>query len=48
MRRWVVWISLLLLALSLGWFWLLSNDLAFTRTDEGRPAVEKKAEGKKN
>lgn len=47
MRRWVLWISLLLIALSLGWFWLLSNDLTFTRTDEGRPAVEKKGEPKK-
>jgi len=45
MRRWALWISLLLLALTLGWFWLLSNDLTFTRTDEGRPAVEKKTKG---
>jgi hypothetical protein len=46
MRRWPLWISLLLLALSLGWFWLLSNDLTFTRLDEGKP--DKKAETKKN
>lgn len=45
MRRWPLWISLLLLALSLGWFWLLSNDLTFTRADEGRAPVEKKVKG---
>ncbi len=48
MRRWHLWLSLLLLALTLGWFWLLSNDLTFTRLDEGRPEKGQKAETKKN
>jgi hypothetical protein len=45
MRRWALWITLLLLAVTIGWFWLLSHDLTFTRLDEGKP--EKKVEGKK-
>ncbi len=47
MRRWVLWFSLILLAGTLGWFWLLSHDLTFTRLDEGKPSAEKKGEGKK-
>ena len=49
MRSWVVWISLLLLAATVGWFWLLSHDLKFTRTDqpETKGAAEQKADAKK-
>jgi hypothetical protein len=48
MRRWPLWISLLLLALTLGWYWLLSNDLTFTRLDEGKPEKDKKTETRKS
>ena len=49
MRSWVVWISLLLLVATVGWFWLLSHDLKFTRTDqpEAKGAAEQKADAKK-
>lgn len=48
-RSWVVWLSLLLLAVSVGWFWLLSHDLGFTRSDqpEPKPPVEAKVETRK-
>jgi hypothetical protein len=43
-RTWPWWITLLLLALSLGWFWLLSENLSFTRVEpEKAPAT---AQGK--
>ena len=49
MRPWVIWLSLLLLAATIGWFWLLSHDLALTRVDqaEPKPVPEQKAEPKK-
>jgi len=49
MRSWVIWFSLLLLAVTIGWFWLLSHDLRFSRVDqtEVKPAAEQKAEPKK-
>ncbi len=49
MRSWIVWLSLLLLAVTVGWFWLLSHDLRFSRVDpaEGKPPPEQKSEPKK-
>ena len=49
MRSLVIWFSLLLLAVTIGWFWLLSHDLRFSRVDqtEVKPAAEQKAEPKK-
>ena len=46
MRRWAVWLSLFIFAITLGWFWLLSHDLTFTRLDEGKPAADKKVDPK--
>lgn len=44
-RAWPWWISLILIAVSLGWFWLLSLDLRFVRMEpDVRPAT---AEAKK-
>jgi hypothetical protein len=39
-RTWPWWITLFLLAISLGWFWLLSENLIFTRAE---PEKEKTA-----
>lgn len=37
-RAWPWWLSLLLIAVSLGWFWLLSLDLSFARAEpDSRP-----------
>ena len=49
MRSWVIWLSLLLLAVTVGWFWLLSHDLHFSRVDLAEPktAPEQKIEPKK-
>ena len=49
MRSWVIWLSLLLLAVTVGWFWLLSHDLRFSRVDQAevKSAPEQKAEPKK-
>jgi len=49
MRRWALWLTLFIFAITLGWFWLLSHDLTFSRLDEGRSSVEKekKVEPKK-
>jgi hypothetical protein len=49
MRPWVIWLSLVLLAVSIGWFWLLSHDLRFSRLDqvEVKGAPESKAESRK-
>jgi hypothetical protein len=49
MRTWAIWISFLLLAATVGWFWLLSHDLQFTRNDqpEPKPPAEQRAETKK-
>lgn len=49
MRTWVIWLSLFLLAITIGWFWLLSHDLQLTRTDqtETKIATEPKTEAGK-
>ncbi len=48
MRAWLIWISFLLLVVSLGWFWLLSQGLVITRVEsEIKPSVEVKADAKK-
>ncbi|HSJ03368.1 MAG: hypothetical protein ACAI34_20605 [Verrucomicrobium sp.] len=33
LRAWPWWISLILTAVSLGWFWMLSLDLRFVRVE---------------
>lgn len=49
MRSWLVWLSFLMLVVSLGWFWLLSRDLVITRVEsEVKPPVEVKVDGKKS
>ena len=50
MRSWVIWLSFLLLAATLGWFWLLSHELRFTRVepDAKPPVAEQKTEAKKS
>jgi hypothetical protein len=36
-RTWTWWFTLILLAVSLGYFWLLSHDLSFSRVEpEGK------------
>ncbi len=46
MRSWIIWISFLLLTLSLGWFWLLSHGLVITRVEpDTKPASEVKKGG---
>ncbi len=46
MRAWLIWISFLLLVVSLGWFWLLSHDLVITRVEQDvKPAAEVKKGG---
>ncbi len=46
-RTWPWWITLILLAATLGWFWLLGRDLHFSRVDPekqdkpDKPAVVK-------
>lgn len=49
MRPWMLWLSLLLLAASIGWFWFLSSGIVFQKTDQTEPrsAVEQKTEGRK-
>lgn len=46
MRSWVIWLSFLLLAVTVGWFWLLSRDLRFSRVDQAeiKAAPEQKVE----
>ena len=47
MRSWIIWISFLLLAVTLGWFWILSHDLTITRVNPGvKAAAEQKSEAK--
>jgi len=48
MRSWIIWVSFLLLAVTIGWFWLLSHDLRFSRVDQAgvKPAQEQKVEPK--
>jgi hypothetical protein len=43
-RTWPWWVSLLLIALSLGWFWLLSQNLSFTRVEPEKPPPAKEAQ----
>lgn len=49
MRSWVVWLSFILLAATIGWFWLLSHDLRFVRAElDGKtPPVETKSDAPK-
>lgn len=50
MRSFAIWLSILLLAITVGWFWLLSHDLRFTRVDQVpdvKTASEPKTETKK-
>ena len=49
MRKWPIWLSLILLAITVGWFWLVSRQLQFTRTEQEvpRPAAEAKGDAKK-
>ncbi|MCE9519507.1 MAG: hypothetical protein K8R87_08145 [Verrucomicrobia bacterium] len=49
MRSWVIWLSLFLIAITIGWFWLLSHDLRFSRVEpsEIKPAAEQKTDDKK-
>lgn len=42
-RTWPWWITFLLIAASLGWFWLLSHDLAFTRVEQGKAPAASQA-----
>lgn len=44
MRTWVIWLSLILLAITIGWFWLLSHDLRFTRADQTESKIEARKE----
>ncbi len=37
LRSWYFWLSLFLVALSLGWFWVLTHDLTFTRLEADAP-----------
>lgn len=48
MRSWIIWVSFLLLAVTIGWFWLLSHDLHFSRVDQAdvKPVQEQKVEPK--
>jgi len=47
-RTWTWWITLFILSLTLGYFWLLGHDLSFTRVEAGSkvpaaaPALGKK------
>lgn len=48
MRSWLIWLSFLMLVVSLGWFWQLSHDLVIIRMESDvKPSVEMKPEGKK-
>ena len=42
-RTWPWWITFFLLAITLGYFWLLSRDLAFARTDAEKPVSTQKS-----
>ena len=44
-RTWTWWLTLLTLILTLGYFWLLSHDVTFTRVESGTKAPV--AQGKK-
>ncbi|MEZ0275364.1 MAG: hypothetical protein ACAH88_10705 [Roseimicrobium sp.] len=44
LRSWFLWLSLILAAASIGWFWLLTQDLRFSRIEqEPPPAAADKA-----
>ena len=38
-RSWFLWLSLLLIAASVGWFWWLTQDLRFSRIEPEPPAA---------
>jgi hypothetical protein len=38
-RSWFLWLTLLLIAASVGWFWLLAQDLRFSRIESELPAA---------
>lgn len=40
--RWAVWLFLVLLAASAGFFWLLSHDLRITRIADAKPKAAAK------
>lgn len=42
-RTWPWWLTFLLIAASLGWFWLLSQDLSFSRVEPGKASVANQA-----
>lgn len=33
LRSWFFWLTLILAVISLGWFWLLSHELTFSRIE---------------
>jgi hypothetical protein len=41
-RSWTWWITLLLLSASLGYFWILSQDLKFVRVEVDKAQVKPK------
>ncbi|RBP46560.1 hypothetical protein DES53_102951 [Roseimicrobium gellanilyticum] len=38
-RSWFLWLTLMLAAASVGWFWLLTQDLRFSRIEPEPPAA---------
>lgn len=42
-RTWPWWLTFLLIAASLGWFWLLSHDLSFSRVEPGKSSAVNQA-----